>query len=171
MLCGLSFFYFQLFFITKGQLISKCLFEKIIWTKIPSKNLIDSAHYTCWAKSFKFFVGILVQTIFSKRHFEINWPLKLLWQINGWVLAVLIRLFLDRIQIRGSLTTKSLLANSGLWQLLATLACFGLLFLFLTASKILYVLANSLNFLHIQIWLHKEFDPSIPSFYDLVCLN
>ena len=28
---------------TKGQLISKCLFEKIIWTKIPTKNLIDSA--------------------------------------------------------------------------------------------------------------------------------
>ena len=58
--------------ITKGQLISKCLFEKIIWTKIPTKNLIDSAHYTCWAESIKFFVGILVQMIFSKRHFEIN---------------------------------------------------------------------------------------------------
>ena len=56
----------------KGQLISKCLFEKIIWTKIPTKNLIDSAHYTCWAESIKFFVGILVQMIFSKRHFEIN---------------------------------------------------------------------------------------------------
>ena len=28
---------------TKGQLISKCLFEKIVWTKIPPKNLIDSA--------------------------------------------------------------------------------------------------------------------------------
>ena len=27
----------------KGQLISKCLFEKIVWTKIPTKNLIDSA--------------------------------------------------------------------------------------------------------------------------------
>ena len=24
----------------KGQLISECLFEKIIWTKIPTKNLI-----------------------------------------------------------------------------------------------------------------------------------
>jgi hypothetical protein len=56
----------------KGQLISKCLFEKIVWTKIPTKNLIDYAHYTCWAESIKFFVGILVQTIFSKRHFEIN---------------------------------------------------------------------------------------------------
>ena len=28
---------------TKGQLISECLFEKIVWTKIPTKNLIDSA--------------------------------------------------------------------------------------------------------------------------------
>ena len=27
----------------KGQLISECLFEKIVWTKIPTKNLIDSA--------------------------------------------------------------------------------------------------------------------------------
>ena len=27
----------------KGQLIWKCLFEKIVWTKIPTKNLIDSA--------------------------------------------------------------------------------------------------------------------------------
>ena len=44
----------------KGQLISKCLFGKIVWTKIPTKNLIDSAHYTCWAESIKFFVGILV---------------------------------------------------------------------------------------------------------------
>ena len=56
----------------KGQLISECLFEKIVWSKIPTKNLIDSAHYTCWAESIKFFVGILVQTIFSKRHSEIN---------------------------------------------------------------------------------------------------
>ena len=32
--------------VTKGQLISECLFEKIVWTKIP--------------------------TIFSKRHSEIN---------------------------------------------------------------------------------------------------
>ena len=27
----------------KGQLISKCLYEVIVWTKIPTKNLIDSA--------------------------------------------------------------------------------------------------------------------------------
>ena len=29
--------------LAKGQLISECLFEKIVWTKIPTKNLIDSA--------------------------------------------------------------------------------------------------------------------------------
>ena len=56
----------------KGQLISKCIFEKIVWTKIPLKNLIDSALKYCRAESIKFFGGILVQTIFSKRHFEIN---------------------------------------------------------------------------------------------------
>ena len=32
---------------SKGQLISKCLFEKIVWTKIPTKNLIASANYNC----------------------------------------------------------------------------------------------------------------------------
>ena len=30
-------------YLGKGQLISECLFEKIVWTKIPTKNLIDSA--------------------------------------------------------------------------------------------------------------------------------
>ena len=58
--------------VAKGQLISKCLFEKIVWTKIPPKNLINSALKYCRAESIKFFGGILVQTIFSKRHFEIN---------------------------------------------------------------------------------------------------
>ena len=58
--------------LTKGQLISKCLFEKIVWTKIPPKHLIDSALQYFRAESIKFFSGILVQTIFSKRHFEIN---------------------------------------------------------------------------------------------------
>ena len=50
----------------KGQLISKCPFGVIVWTKIPTKNLIDSAHYTCWAESINFFVGILVLTFFQK---------------------------------------------------------------------------------------------------------
>ena len=40
----------------KGQLISKCLFEKIVWTKIPPKNLIDSAlkvsKLSFWSKRF-----------------------------------------------------------------------------------------------------------------------
>ena len=57
---------------TKGQLISKCFFEKFVWTKIPPKNLIDSALQYFRADSIKFFGGILVQAIFSKRHFEIN---------------------------------------------------------------------------------------------------
>ena len=58
----------QLFFIhfelkqhlAKGQLLSKCLFEKIVSTKIPTKNLIDSAQkslyrqgkYLCWPESY-----------------------------------------------------------------------------------------------------------------------
>ena len=54
-----------LIFKAKGQLISKCLFEKIVWTKIPPKNLIDSALKYCRAESIKFFGGILVQTIFE----------------------------------------------------------------------------------------------------------
>ena len=47
--------------VVKGQLISECLFEKIVWTKIPTKNLIDSAQQVYWAESIKFFVGILVK--------------------------------------------------------------------------------------------------------------
>ena len=56
----------------KGQLISKYLFEKIVWTKIPPKNLIDSALQYFRAETIKFFGGMLVQMIFSKRHFEIK---------------------------------------------------------------------------------------------------
>ena len=58
--------------ISKGQFISKCPFEKIVSTKIPQKNLIDSALQYFRAESIKFFGGILVETIFSKGHFEIN---------------------------------------------------------------------------------------------------
>ena len=36
----------------KGQLISKCLYEVIVWTKIPFR-----------AEIVKIFVGILVQTM------------------------------------------------------------------------------------------------------------
>jgi hypothetical protein len=56
----------------KGQLISKCLYEVIVWTKIPPKNLIISALKGARAEIIKFFGGILVQTMISKRHFEIN---------------------------------------------------------------------------------------------------
>ena len=48
----------------KGQLISKFLFDAIVSTKKPTKYF--------WISVLKFFVGILVQTIFSKRNFEIN---------------------------------------------------------------------------------------------------
>ena len=37
----------------KGQLISKCLFEKIVWTKIPPKDLVDSALKYCRAESIQ----------------------------------------------------------------------------------------------------------------------
>ena len=44
----------------KGQIISECLLEKIVSTKIPTKNLIDSAQkslyrqgkYLCWPESY-----------------------------------------------------------------------------------------------------------------------
>ena len=36
-------FFFLRLKVPKGQLISECLFEKIVWTKIPTRNLIDSA--------------------------------------------------------------------------------------------------------------------------------
>ena len=38
-----SYFRNWLLDLVKGQLISECLFEKIVWTKIPTQNLIDSA--------------------------------------------------------------------------------------------------------------------------------
>ena len=45
---------------------------------------------TLRAESIKFFRGILVQTIFSKRHFEINWPLlpvKKRWRFRKFFVA------------------------------------------------------------------------------------
>ena len=86
--------------LAKGQLISKHLLEKIVWTKIATKkfnnfcpggqikkikalsyinygvfNVIKclySFDLTTRAEIVNFFVAILVQTIFSKRRFEIN---------------------------------------------------------------------------------------------------
>ena len=74
-------------------------------------------------------------------------------------------IFVFRIQIKGQVWPPKVFLQilaifSGfyneiwymcLWQLFATLACFWTVLPFLTASGILYVLANSRNFLHIQI--------------------
>ena len=87
----------------KGQLIWKCPFDFIVWTKIPTKlfldfcleffcsflgaslklfglpgdlvcNIINKETYRKPLKATNF-VGNFVQTIKPKRHFEINWPL------------------------------------------------------------------------------------------------
>ena len=61
----------------KGQLISKCL-----WNYRLDQNTNEFFDNFCpgpfRAEIIKFFVGILVQMIFSKRNFEINWPLEYL---------------------------------------------------------------------------------------------
>ena len=51
--------------VRKGQLISKCLFEKIVWTKIPPKNLIDSALKVCGQNLSNFLV-----VFWSKQFFK-----------------------------------------------------------------------------------------------------
>ena len=56
----------------KDQLISKCPFGVIFWTKIPPKNLTNSALEWVVQNLSNFFVGILVQTMTPKGHFEIN---------------------------------------------------------------------------------------------------
>ena len=59
--------------LSKGQLISKCLYEIIVWTKISTNENFDSfCPGPFRAEIIKFFVGILVQAKTSKRHFEIN---------------------------------------------------------------------------------------------------
>ena len=49
----------------KGQLISKCLFEVFVWTKIPTKNLIISALKGPGQKLSKFSLVFLVQMMIS----------------------------------------------------------------------------------------------------------
>ena len=110
----------RLFKVAKGQLISKCPFGFIVWTKLPTKLFLNfcpeifctflgaswklfgaSCKLPClWyyipspqeaqrasmkpprklqknsgQKSRNNFVGIFVQTMKPKGHFEINWPL------------------------------------------------------------------------------------------------
>ena len=112
---------------TKGQLISKCPFGFIVWTKLPTKLFLNfcpeifctflgaswklfgaSCRLPClWyyilspqeaqrasmkppgsykknsgQKSRNNFVGIFVQTMKPKGHFEINWPLVCIWSLN-----------------------------------------------------------------------------------------
>ena len=57
---------------TKGQIISKCPFGFIFSTKIPTENLTNSALKWVGQNCQIFFVGILVQTMTPKGHFEIN---------------------------------------------------------------------------------------------------
>ena len=62
----------EFFRTVKGQLISKCLYGIIVWTKIPTKILIVSALALSGQKLSNFLL-----VFWSKwRHFEINWPLK-----------------------------------------------------------------------------------------------
>ena len=60
------------FCFSKGQLISKCLYQINVWTKIPTKILIVSALALSGQKLSNFFVGIVVETMTPNRHFEIN---------------------------------------------------------------------------------------------------
>ena len=53
----------------KGQLISKCLFEKIVWTKIPPKNLIDSALNNSQGRIYQIFWWYFGPKDFFKKTF------------------------------------------------------------------------------------------------------
>ena len=78
---------------TKGQVFSECPYGVIVWTKIPMKNLsnfsssgkinkvktfsmplsYDLTTFQILGQKFvKFFIGILVQTMTPRGHFEIN---------------------------------------------------------------------------------------------------
>ena len=76
----------------KGQLISKCPFGVIVWTKISTKDLTNFCpriwklwYYKkgplfCWFLNFldsraEVFRWYLLQKMTPKGHFEINWPL------------------------------------------------------------------------------------------------
>ena len=60
-----------LLYAPKGQLISKYPFDVIVSTKIPTEK------FDKWVGQIlpNFFVGILVETMTPKGHFEIKWPL------------------------------------------------------------------------------------------------
>ena len=64
---------------SKGQLISKCPYEKSVSSEIPTKLFLDFCpEIFCsflgaisWQESRNNFVGILDETIISQGHFEI----------------------------------------------------------------------------------------------------
>ena len=93
----------------KGQLISKCPFGVIVWTKIATKKFdnfcpggqikkikalfyinygvfnVIKCLFFIWPPGqtlSNFFVAILVQTMTPKGHFEISWPLRS-WYMSG----------------------------------------------------------------------------------------
>ena len=69
----------------KGQLISKCPFGIIVLTKLPTKNLTNSALEWVGQNLSNFSVGILVETMTPEGHFEINWPLVEVCKCKCWV--------------------------------------------------------------------------------------
>ena len=60
---------------SKGQLISEWIYEVIVSPKIWMKNCQDFCPHYTGQKSWQFFVCILGETITSKIHSEIFWPL------------------------------------------------------------------------------------------------
>ena len=66
---------FEFFMGPKGQSISKCPFGIIVSTKIPKKKLTNSALEWIGQNLTNFSVGILVEMMIPKGHFEIDCPL------------------------------------------------------------------------------------------------
>ena len=57
---------------TKGQLVSKCLFGVIVWTKNQRKNYQNFCPIEAKTEILVIFVLVFVQTMPPKRQFEIN---------------------------------------------------------------------------------------------------
>ena len=65
----------------KGQLISEWIYDLIVSPKIWTKNCQDFCPPYTGQKSWQFFICILGETMTSKIHSEIDWPLvvKIWW--------------------------------------------------------------------------------------------
>ena len=68
---------FHQIFTTKGQSISEWIFEVIVSPKIQMKNCQDFCPHYTGQKSWRSFIHILGETMTSKIHSEIDWPLKI----------------------------------------------------------------------------------------------